>query len=310
MPDPQDGALHQYPQWQCQDPAWDECLALLARELGCDAGGGGSSSGVDNGSRVLLTCRRPLAALDESRCHTVALGPLNAAEAALYLSEHPVLEAMAFGENEEDWDIAQRLLVASRFHPLLMDRLARLAAAPKWRPQLLQALETLEQSSNFSQLPALFTAVAGAATEMAYLEDALAVSLDQLIAHSSVDARRVLWLIAVANEPVALEMLTAVWRGDESELVQRMRRIKKALTILPQLPLEAQTALKNMTPEVTALLKTLTPEVGSEMEIAPLLHHLVSVGLISQEESMSDGGKFEISCHELVRERIWVWMAP
>ena len=39
------------PVWACQDPAWDQCLAPLAQRTG------GSPS------RVLITCRRPLAAL-------------------------------------------------------------------------------------------------------------------------------------------------------------------------------------------------------------------------------------------------------
>ena len=53
--------------------------------------------------------------------------------------------------------LAMRLLNASRFHPLLMDRLARLATGgPALRPQLMQALDTLEKSKDFAQLPALF----------------------------------------------------------------------------------------------------------------------------------------------------------
>ena len=39
------------PVWSCQDPAWDDCLRTLAREL------------RGTRSRVLITCRRPLAAL-------------------------------------------------------------------------------------------------------------------------------------------------------------------------------------------------------------------------------------------------------
>ncbi|HZY85689.1 MAG TPA: CHAT domain-containing protein, partial [Gemmataceae bacterium] len=57
----------------CQDPAWDRCLALLAADL------------VGTPSRVLITCRRPLAALAGTACHSVLLGPLPAGEAALYL---------------------------------------------------------------------------------------------------------------------------------------------------------------------------------------------------------------------------------
>ena len=43
--------------WACQDPAWDRCLARLATEL------------VGTRSRVLITCRRPLAALAGTASH-------------------------------------------------------------------------------------------------------------------------------------------------------------------------------------------------------------------------------------------------
>src|SRR5262249_51114359 len=63
------------PLWACQDPVWDRCLTQLAAKL------------VGTPSRVLITCRRPLAALAGTACHRVLLGPLPASEAALYL--HP-----------------------------------------------------------------------------------------------------------------------------------------------------------------------------------------------------------------------------
>jgi hypothetical protein len=72
------------PVWACQDPAWDRCLSLLATEL----------AGAP--SRVLITCRRPLAALAGTPCHRVPLGPLPPGEAALYLRQHPALRPMVF----------------------------------------------------------------------------------------------------------------------------------------------------------------------------------------------------------------------
>ena len=98
-----------------QDPAWDRCLALLATEL------------VNTSSRVLITCRRPLAVLPETVAHRVLLGPLPSGEAALYLREHAGLSKLLFSDNGGEKTLAMRLLTASRFHPLLMDRLARLA---------------------------------------------------------------------------------------------------------------------------------------------------------------------------------------
>ena len=204
------------PLWACQDPAWDRCLTQLAAEL------------VGTPSRVLITCRRPLAALTGTACHQVLLGPLPAGEAALYLREHAGLSRMIFSGDAAERALAMRLLHASRFHPLLMDRLARLATGgPALRPQLLQALEALETSHNYTQLPALFTTDPGDAKELAYLNDALATSLDQLIHDASPDARRLLWMIAVANDPVALGLLKDVWsavptRPDPAPLLHYM----------------------------------------------------------------------------------------
>jgi hypothetical protein len=72
------------PLWACQDPAWDHCLRQLAEEL------------IGTLSRALITCRWPLAALAETACHRVQLGPLPADEAALYLREHAGLSHMIF----------------------------------------------------------------------------------------------------------------------------------------------------------------------------------------------------------------------
>jgi tetratricopeptide (TPR) repeat protein len=241
-PDSVPGAAE--PHWACQDPAWDRCLALLAAEL------------AGTPSRVLITSRRPLAALAGTASHRVRLGPLPAAEAALYLREHAGLSKMVFGGDPGEKALALRLLDASRFHPLLMDRLARLATGgPSLRPQLMQALDALEQTKDFSQLPALFATGGGDAKELAYLDDALTTSLDQLIAAAGAEARRLLWMIAVANEPVTLGLLKDVWSGKNFEL-----------------------------------------------------QHLLAIGLATEERSGPDDADPELTCHELVRERIRTWM--
>jgi hypothetical protein len=279
----------------CQDPDWERCLAAMAVEL----------TGAP--SRVLMTCRRPLAALAGHVC-SIQLGPLPAAEAALYLRAHPALNRMLFATNAAEQALARRLLTTSRFHPLLMDRLARLAQSPSLRAQLLQALDTLENSEDFAQLPALFASQAGNAKELAYLKDALATSLDQLIGNASVDARRVLWLIAVANEPVALALLRSVWRGEDDPQQAQLRQIKQMLETLPLLPPELQEKLKALPPEFHALLDALPPELPQRSELPPLLHQLVSVGLVTEEHTEPDDAILELSCHELVRERIRAWM--
>jgi len=283
------------PMWACQDPAWDNCLATLVREL------------VGEASRVLITCRRPLAALAGGASHAVLLGPLPPPEAALYLRSHPGLSRLLFSADAAEKALAMRLLNASRFHPLLMDRLARLATDPALRSQLLKALDTLEQTKDFTQLPALFAKDPGDDKELAYLDDALATSLDQLIDGASPDARRLLWTIAVANEPVELHLLRGVWSG-ESHKSEIMRMIKRDLARIDSLPTELQQELKALSPELRAMLDDLPPEAPARPEIEPLLEQLRSVGLATEERTGPDDANPDVTCHELVRERIAAWM--
>jgi CHAT domain len=293
-PSPPSGARGQ-PAWACQDPAWDHCLASLAREL------------TGSPSRVLITCRRPLAALTDGTAHSVLVGPLPGAEAALFLREHPALSRMIFGSDDAEKALALRLLNASRFHPLLMDRLAKLAAKAALRPQLLAALEVLEKTKDFAQLPALFATTPGDAKELAYLDDALTSSLDQLIRECSPDARQLLWIIAVANQPEALKLVKGVWSRQSHEQEQ-LRQIKQMLDRLPMLPPELQGELKAMPPELRAMLDALPPEGLARPDLAPLLSQLVSVGLVTEERDRPEDDNPNLTCHELVRERIRAWM--
>lgn len=269
---------------------------LLAKEL------------VGSPSRLLITCRRPLAALADGAAHAVLLGPLPAAEAALYLREHVTLSQMIFGGDAGEKALAFRLLNASRFHPLLMDRLAKLAAGATLRPQLMAALETLEKTKDFAQLPTLFATIPGNAKELAYLADALASSLDQLIRDASPDARRLLWLIAVANQPEALVLIAGVWSGEETKEQQQLRQIKPMLDRLTTLPEETQAKLQALPPEIRATVDALPPEGPARPNIAPLLRYLVTVGLATEEHSAPEDANPNLSCHELIRERIRTWM--
>ena len=283
------------PRWACQDPAWDACLAFLATEL------------PGTPSRVLITSRRPLAALGTTACHRVLLGPLPAGEAALYLREHAGLRKMIVSGDEKEIQLAKRLLGASRFHPLLMDRLARLATGgASLRSQLMQALDALEKSHDYMQLPGLFATEPGGAKELAYLSDALATSLDQLIDDAGPDARRLLWMIAVANDPVTLDLLRGVWSG-ESFNNESARRIKEMLAMLPQLPPELQEKLKAMPSDMRAGLNALPP-VPARPDLTPLLRSLVAVGMVTEDRTGPDVDNPNLTCHELVREQICAWM--
>ncbi|MFZ4677113.1 MAG: AAA family ATPase, partial [Nodosilinea sp.] len=272
------------PRWACQDPAWDRALQCLATEL------------VGTPSRVLITCRRPLAALANTPTHSVLLGPLTAGEAALYIRGHAGLSHMYLGGNPADKALAQRLLQTSRFHPLLMDRLTRLATGgPALRPQLLQALDTLEHNQDYAQLPALFATDPSDSKELAYLNDALATSLDQLIAGASPEARRLLWIVALANDPEALGLVQKVWSGESPEQEQ-----------LPQLPPDRRAEIEAaMPPELRAMVDALPPRP----DLAPLLRHLVAVGLVTEECTDPEDATPNLTCHALVRDRICTWMA-
>src|SRR6185295_4088445 len=155
----------------------------------------------------------------------------------------------------------------------------------------------------------LFAAKPGDAKELPYLEDALAASIDELIQGASPDARRLLWMIAVGNEPVALGLLRGVWSGEDGPQQQQLRQLKQMLDMLPQLPLELQAKLRAIPPELRSLIEGLPPEQTPRPDPAPLLAHLVAVGLVTEERSGPDDENPDLTCHELVRERIRGWMA-
>ncbi|MBA2594411.1 MAG: tetratricopeptide repeat protein [Gammaproteobacteria bacterium] len=153
----------------------------------------------------------------------------------------------------------------------------------------------------------MFATVPGDAKELTYLHDALATSLDKLILDADPDARRLLWMIAVANDPVALTLLQSVWGGESHELEQR-RQLKQLLERLPELPPELQEKLKALPPEVRAQLEAVPPAAPARPDPAPLLRHLVAVGLVTEERTRPDDVNPDLTCHELVRERIRNWM--
>jgi len=282
--------------WACQDEAWDQCLTLLARELvGCR-------------SRVLLTCRRPLAALTHNKVHLVPLGPLPASEAALFLKEQPTLSRMVFGGDWQEKALAMRLLNASRFHPLLMDRLAKLATDPNLRPRLLAALDTLEKTKDFGQLPGLFATPTGDEKEQTYLNDALIASIDQLIREAGPDARRLLWIISIANQPEALQLVQGVWSGENLN-TQKLRRLKQMIDTRMDFPPEVQESILELdTPEFRAELDRLRPSASTKPDFTRLLSQLVGVGLATVAPHGIPDANSRVTSHELIQDRITDWM--
>ena len=178
---------------------------------------------------------------------------------------------------------------------------------PALRSQLRQALEALEPRHDYTQLPALCATDPGDAQELDDLNDALTTSLAQRIRDASPDARRLLWMIAVANDPVTLGLLKGVWSGESHEHEQ-LQQIKHMLDMLPQLPAELQEQLKAMPPELRAMIDALPPAAPTRPDPTPLLRHLVAVGLATEERTGPDDANPDLTCHELVRERIRAWM--
>lgn len=299
--DPVAGGEGHEPRWVCTDPDWDHALRRLAEGL------------RGTPSRLLVTSRRPLAALAAAR--RVALGPLPAAEAVLFVREHPALAALLRSADADDRQIVQRMLAASRFHPLLLDRLARLAAEPDQRARLDQALAALEGDHHRADLVDLLAGgAADRQVEAAYLEDALVASLDALIAAAHPDARRLLWMVALGNGPVEPALLAAVWQGREDKETQMLRALKAMLADPDGLPPEKRAQLAALPAEVLAALDALPPAPRPGPAPTPHLRELLALGLLDQAAAgavapsgpgLGDG---LLSAHELVRERIQAWM--
>ena len=248
--------------YSCQDPEWDRLLEGVVEGL------------AGTRSRLLMTCRWPLAALSQGT-HLVRLGPLPTGEAALFVRCHPALRELFFtGPTEKA--LVRRVLTASRGHPLLLDRLGRLAeTGAENRALLEEALTSLETRQDFAKLPDLFAARSigqASEAERAYLHDALESSIDLLLDHAGTEARHLLWILSLANEPVTLELLRPVWLGKTQEQSEQLRQIL------------------------------------TEVQLEPLLAYLVALGLVTQEGENKSDPNPTCTCHELVRERITVWM--
>lgn len=280
--------------WTCLDAAWECLLAKLAQAL------------CGTRSRVLITCRRPLFALAQNGCKVV-LGPLQPAEAKLYLRQHPKLAEMFFSSDAAQRRLAQRVLSASRFHPLLLDRLARLLST-NLLSELNHALQTLESNKEFGNLPALFSGLSDQNSEMAYLEDALRNSIDQLLQYVGTEAQRLLWMIALGNEqPVEKWLLTTALR-QQTLLYTLVRKIGKPLSPLLHGIADVLRGIYTPRQDVQASKATQLVQAAANPQVEAALEQMCQLGLIRSNQ-IEKYEQVEFSCHELVRERILAYFA-
>jgi tetratricopeptide (TPR) repeat protein len=274
--------------YACEDPEWDRFLHHLAEGL------------PGSGSRLLVTSRHRLTALAASeKALWLPLGPLPMAEARLFLDGSEALRRLVYSD-ETGLKLARRLLEVSRGHPLILTRLGALASD---REALTQALAELE-TRGLDRLPDVFAprlSEAERERERAYLEDVATGAVDLLIHRSSPHARRLLWLVTLAAEPVAEELIQEVWSGRSLE-EERVDQLRALLAMEAQLPEELREAFSKMPLEVRAAMEQVG-EAAAVPPVGPLLEELTRAGLLTVEETGVYG------FHELVRERTAAWMA-
>lgn len=281
----------------CQDPGWDDLLQTLANEL------------AGSNSRVLITSRWPLAKLaNHERVVDIPLGPLPPGEAALYVRDHPALRTMFFGQGDPGRKLVERLLRVSRGHPLLLDRLSRLAERDS--AALEGALQGL-QSKGLAQLPDYLAADSSDSKERKYLEDALSGSIDLLLERAAPDARRALWVLSLANEPAADVLWCPVWQGRTVE-EEQLFFIKQRWSIKDQLSPEERQQLEQLIPEEMRQQFAQLPDddeiAASVQEFDTYRQALIRSGLVTEQRDSEGDNNPVYFCHELVRERIAIWM--
>ncbi len=202
--------------YRCADPAWERLLEVLCDRLG------------ETRSRVLVTSRHRPAVLD-GKALWIPIGTLPVSEAKLYFENHPVLRAIWKG-GEDPLGLARQILGVSRGHPLILARIADLARrhydeatglAPEGRAALEEALTRI-RGDGYKTLPDVFAGVRDPKQkeqEQAYLAECAMGAVDLLIERLTLDARRLLWVVTRAGEPVFEKMIEHVWGTSPAALL-------------------------------------------------------------------------------------------
>ncbi|HLC17326.1 MAG TPA: CHAT domain-containing protein, partial [Thermodesulfovibrionia bacterium] len=180
---------------KCKDDNLESLLEALCERL------------KESGSRVLITSRIKPAVLKD-KALWFPLGPLSVNEARLYFQNEEHLRKLWY--NRETFPLAVRVLEISRGHPLILNHLGRIAKNEK---DLIKVLDKIKQQG-FKDLPDLVIGAKNTKeqeTEWNYLNEVSRVSIDSLIEKRSNDARFMLWILSLAQEPVEINMLNEVW---------------------------------------------------------------------------------------------------
>ncbi len=289
-PSPREGG------YACSDPQWDALLEALARLP------------PETGSRVLMTSRHRLRGLAGPPTLWLPLGPLPADEAVLFVRNHAGLAALLRDDKDaEGRTLLEQVLRVSHGHPVILEQLGALAGD---RPALQSALKRLGRDGMRS-LSTLTEALSD--TERAYLEDVVEGSVDILLERQSPMARRLLWVVSLAHEPVPSDMLEGVWAG-RSVQDDELRQLRVMMAMLDHLPQEVRDQFEALPPELRQQLEAVDAEPAEPAEpVGPLLEALHEAGLLSREAQTGKADDQPASgvtygCHELVRERVDAWM--
>jgi tetratricopeptide (TPR) repeat protein len=277
--------------YRCTEQEWDRLLVYFAERL------------PETRSRLLVTCRHRIAALPADSVIWLPLGPLPMADAMLFIQGNEDLWRLA--RDEKTWPLVERLLTISRGHPLILSRLAALAGEPA---ALEDALAQLEKDG-LQKLPDVFASNLSTQQreiERSYLEDVTTHSVDLLIQRCTPEARRLLWIVTLANEAVFEELLWCVCSGHSAQ-DQQLRQVRARYQRLS--PEEREEWLATAPLEIREQLKELLEcslhDDGPAQPLKPLLDELCSAGLLSR---MQVDEVPVYSFHELVRERAAEWM--
>lgn len=265
-------------------------------------------------SRVVITSRRRPAELwDHPRVLHLPLGPLDPDEAMLSVRTSENLRALLLGpddversdeQRERDLGLVAKALRASRGHPLLLGNLERIAAKAGALEKRIDGLIGREPAD----LVKAFS-VRGDATEAAHLTGVVQDSVRELVAALSPKALELLRVLTLAEPPVGVERIEAVWAA-EQEGDPVPAQIRKRLAAMPEATREqviAQMVEKAPDERKEQVRAALLQSPAKEPEpLPPLLAELTGHALVVMETSPGrEAGaapRRALRWHELVRE--------